>query len=475
MTRDRIEKALKVIEYAINKGISVTKASKDLGHADTYVKNVKQQLPLSLSFNDVSQADYDRFMNRYNQYELSRGGKETTTSNGETTTVEFPKEPPRIDIINEETIDTKIDSRGDLNINFESNHIKTLEQLLKVCEVDEEDWFVKSHIVNKWDVSAVIDGSFVTHENFQVKAQLERNRSELDKIRWQKFVDEIRMYSPNYKVINDITKKEGILGRKYLLEMSIFDLHVGKLAWDEESGENYDTKIAINRYNESVSTLLEHVLHYKDQISEILFPLGNDLINVDNKFNKTTAGTDQHVDSRWQQMFRKTKELMIRNIDILSQIAPVKVLMVSGNHDQQTVFYLGEVLDAWYHGNGRVIIDNNASQRKYHRFGTNLIGFTHGNEEKHLDLPYLMSEERRVDWAETKYREIHLGHFHKRKTISFVDIDENRGAKIRVLPSLSGSDAWHNSKGYKSMKSAVAFLYDKEKGMIAEFNHNILN
>jgi hypothetical protein len=233
-------------------------------------------------------------------------------------------------------------------------------------------------------------------------------------------------------------------------------------------------KIAIKRYNDAVASLLNHVSNYREQIHEILLPVGNDLFNIDNKNNMTTAGTPQHVDSRWQQMFRKTKDLMLMTIDTLSTIAPVKVVMVSGNHDYQTVFYLGEVLAAWYNTNSRVTVDNSASLRKYYRYGTNLIGFTHGDQEKHLDLPYLMSEERKLDWAETAYREFHLGHFHKRKTISFVDVDENRGVKVRVLPSLSGTDAWHHSKGYRSMKSAVAFLYDKNNGLVAEFNHNVI-
>jgi len=472
--RDRVKKAIDILDYSIKNNISITKACRVFSVSDTYVKNVKGDLAEDVELNDRSHEEYNLILRKYEQLAKVRNPEKNTSESEK-----------RTDVLEKEKINKTInEDASEMNINYEApakdfndyflqdpEHIKTLEQLLEKCNVDSTEWKVKHYIVNKWDVSAVIDGLFVTKENFQVKATLERNKTEYEKKQWSEFLKTVKSYAPDYSGL-DKFKKTG--KEKYLLEMSLFDLHVGKLSWDEESGENYDTKIAIERFNNAVKSLLNHVINYKDQINEILLPVGNDLINIDNKFNKTTAGTDQHVDSRWQQMFRKTKELMIRNIDILSQIAPVKVLMVSGNHDQQTVFYLGEVLDAWYLNNKRVTIDNNASQRKYHRYGTNLIGFTHGNEEKHLDLPYLMSEERREDWAETKYREIHLGHFHKRKSISFVDVDENRGVKIRVLPSLSGADAWHSSKGYRSMKSAVAFLYEKEMGMVAEFSHNVL-
>jgi hypothetical protein len=100
--------------------------------------------------------------------------------------------------------------------------------------------------------------------------------------------------------------------------------------------------------------------------------------------------------------------------------------------------------------------------------------FTHGNEEKHLDLASIVPTEKPELWYKSKFREVHLGHFHSRKVIKYTDVQEQRGLIIRILPSLSGTDAWHNSKGYMSIKSAVAFLYDKDNGLAAEYSHNIL-
>lgn len=51
--------------------------------------------------------------------------------------------------------------------------IRTLDQLLKECEVDLDIWKVDRHVVNKWDVTMKMpSGDVVTRENFQVKAWL---------------------------------------------------------------------------------------------------------------------------------------------------------------------------------------------------------------------------------------------------------------------------------------------------------------
>jgi hypothetical protein len=165
---------------------------------------------------------------------------------------------------------------------------------------------------------------------------------------------------------------------------------------------------------------------------------------------------------------------VIANANKLGAIAPVKIKMVSGNHDYQTVYYLGCVLQAYYRNTPHITIDNGAEQRKYHEYGINMIGFTHGNEEKHQELGLIMATEQPEMWARTKCRQIHLGHYHSRKTTKYLDVQEFQGFTIRVIPSLSGTDDWHNRKGYKSMKSGVAFLYEKTNGLVAEFAHNII-
>lgn len=258
---------------------------------------------------------------------------------------------------------------------------------------------------------------------------------------------------------------------KYAYEISIPDAHFGKLAWAEEVGEDYDIKIAEARYYEAVEDLLSYVDTSK--LEKIILPIGNDMLNVDSRRNETYAGTTQDSDSRYYKMIRVLKNVLITTINSLSQIAPVDVIVVSGNHDTESMFMIGEILDAYYHNNDNVCVDNSPKQRKYYRYGSNGFQYTHGNEEKHESLGLIFATEEKELWAATEFRFAKLGHFHKSKKINYVSVDEHQGFQVQILPSLSATDAWHASKGYMSKKAAKGFLYDKKRGQVGEFTHNL--
>lgn len=256
-----------------------------------------------------------------------------------------------------------------------------------------------------------------------------------------------------------------------LLEISIPDLHVGKMSWDKETGEDYDIDIAIKRYKDAVQSLISRVDY--GTIDRILLPLGNDLLTVDNKMNTTTMGTPQSSDSRFGKIFRTVKTLMVDTIDKLSQIAPVDVLIVPGNHDEATMFTMGELLDVWYRESTQVKIYNSPKLRKYYHYYNNMLMFTHGDKEKHAELGLIAAHEEPKMWGATKFREVHIGHFHKNKTVQYTTGDEFPGFKIRILPSLSASDAWHYAQGYLSAKAAKAFVWHQDQGLITEHTYSI--
>lgn len=259
--------------------------------------------------------------------------------------------------------------------------------------------------------------------------------------------------------------------KTYAYEINIPDAHFGKMAWAEESGEDYDLKIAETRYTDAIDNLLSLVDTSK--IEKIIFPVGNDMINIDSRRNETTAGTRQDSDSRFFKMVMVVKNVLIKTINSLSTIAPVDVIVVSGNHDFESMLMVGEMIDCYYHNDNNVTVDNSPKQRKYYQYGKNGFQYTHGNEEPHKDLGLIFATEQPKLWADTEYRFAKLGHFHKNKKTSYVSIDEYQGFRVQILPSLSGSDAWHSSKGYMSKKQAKGFLYHKSNGEIAEYTYNI--
>jgi hypothetical protein len=353
-----------------------------------------------------------------------------------------------------------------------TNRVVTTDQLLNIHNISLNEWNIEKQIVNSWEVGAKgPDGKIVTTPLFQVKVWLNRKQVEIDlnAIRKQ-FMDDLKSLSPVVKSKPNLSSLEP--GK--LLEINIFDLHFGKVAWHEEVGENYNIDIATQRFNDCIDYFINTYKSFN--IEQILFPISNDFFNSDRShpFNSTTNGTPQEEDTRWQNTFRKGRELLIQNIQKLSEIAPVIVKVIPGNHDYERSFYLGDSLQGWFHNNENVTIDNGASPRKYFTYGKCLIGLTHGNNEKVTDLPMIMAQENPIEWAKTIYREFHLGHLHHKKETKFNATNELQGVMVRYMSSLSGTDSWHHKKGYiGARKSAEALLWDSEKGLQNQTYFNI--
>ena len=352
-----------------------------------------------------------------------------------------------------------------------SHRIRTLEQLLAYAEVDERKWKVDRFVVNKWDIGAKDDtGQIVTEPLFQVKAWLVARVKEAQvEAMMDDLLADMRKFSPKYPRLSykeDRRKTDGHLG-----VFAIPDLHMGKLTHVDETGSNYDCKIAARLFMEALEELMVRTKGFK--LDRILFPVGNDFFNVDNEARTTTGGTPQDEDGRWQKTFALGRELLVRAIDKLSLIAPVDVVVVVGNHDAQRMWYLGDVLAAWYRANPQVKVFNQPTARKYYEFGRVLIGLTHGDKEKMKDLPLIMATENSQAWARTEWREFHLGHRHQRTEHQIGDVDEFRGVRVRRLSSLTAPDAWHARSGYASLRSAEVLIYSSSEGCVGTFAYNL--
>lgn len=350
-----------------------------------------------------------------------------------------------------------------------SSRIVTEDQLLKIHNTSLEDWEIEKKIINTWEVgSKDTDGNLIITPLFQVKVWL-RSKKALQSLEELKeaFFNQIKEYSPKIEAYSRPTK----LSSPRTLEINIFDLHLGKVAWAEETGADYDLKIACNIFNEAIDEFLLDI--DQENIEEIIIPIGNDFFNADkaHPFDSTTRGTPQQEDTRWQKTFKTGWNLLVKNIEKLTKKAPVRVVVIPGNHDYERMFYVGEVLYAWFINNENVTVDNSPSPRKYYGFGKVLLGFTHGNEEKVQDLPLIMAQEVPGQWAISKYREIHLGHFHSKKEIKYKSTEEYNGTIIRYMGSLTAPDSWHHKKGYVgATRRAEAYLWDHEKGLKAIYN-----
>lgn len=356
-----------------------------------------------------------------------------------------------------------------------STRITSLDEALEYFDVDRDMWEVDRYTVNKWEVGAKnAQKQIEISPLYQVKIWLKRRKEVYEqsvKAELEAVLSEIRTTSPEVKAW---TPKEDTNSDRYLYEICIFDLHLAKLAWAAETGEDYDSDIARQLYVDAIADLM-----YKAQgfnIERILLPTGNDFFHIDNMDNTTTAGTQQDVDTRWQRAFKLARVMLTDVIRQLATVAPVTVPIIPGNHDTQRTYYLGELLDAVFDGNENVTIDNSPKSRKYHPYGSTLIGYAHCKDEKPESLPLIMATEECELWAKSKFRLWHIGHKHRKNETRVKNGDTYNGVQVVMIPSLSGADAWHYHKGYiKTFRAAEAYLYHRETGPCGYYTSTVID
>lgn len=345
------------------------------------------------------------------------------------------------------------------------SRVHTVADAIKKGEIDLNIWEVSRSIVNSWEVGMKLGRTDIKVQPlWQVKLWLNRKVPKIYTDASDSLIKRMSKHAPKYPKITRTKNND-----PHMLEVSVFDLHFGKLAWERETGTNYDMKIAERMYRESIKGLVDRVKSFS--IEKVLFPIGQDFFHIDNPTKTTVNGTVQDVDVRYTKLFETGTMACVNAIDYLRNVADVKVLYVPGNHDRTAAWHMAAFLSAWYRNDSHVQIDTAPTTRKYEQYGINLIGFTHGDEEPHRDLPTIMASEVPQKWADAKCREWHLGHFHKKKETRHVTGDSFGPVHVRVLPSLSGTDAWHYRKGYtQGMRAAEAYLWSRKEGYVGHFN-----
>jgi len=360
----------------------------------------------------------------------------------------------------------KVEDNTNINISqdgnsltVETNLVDSLDKVLELAKVDLSKWFIEKHNINYWSST---DGN----QRALVKIWLKPKIIQPIEQAIRELIKELPKHKPVYA--------SGIMttDRNLMLEVSLFDVHFGMLAWDKETGNDYDIEIAERLYVDTVKKILERVTNFN--ISKILFPLGNDFFHVNNPEGLTPKARNfLDVDSRLPKIYKAGKMAIIKAIDYCLGIAPVHILWIPGNHDPETSFFLVDAIREHYSSTDRVEVDVSPKARKYIQWGKCMIGFTHGDEEPHRDLPSIMASEEKDMWSKTDYREWHIGHFHKRKEMKFISGDSFQGMVVRTLLSISGTDNWHYRKGYiNKFRAGEAFLWDTDEGMI---NNIIVN
>lgn len=277
---------------------------------------------------------------------------------------------------------------------------------------------------------------------------------------WEKFLALIPPHEDYFEPLDD--------AGDLMYEIFMPDFHFGLKAWGKETGYgDWDLDIAYKKWFEHLHYHLMRIPEHS--VGHVVLTLGNDLIHFDNlvagKGGATSNGTPQDVDSRWQKVFSLVADVCMESIEMIAQAAPhahIIVPMIPGNHDYQTNYYLGSVLEARYRDSDRVTVMNAPTTYKCVEFGDCLVMWTHGKDVKDKDLGDLMLATWPEETGSTRHREWHIGHTHQETCMELTN------CRVRRSPAGCPPDAWHSQNGYVGRPSGSrAFVWHPSRGLLS--------
>ena len=240
----------------------------------------------------------------------------------------------------------------------------------------------------------------------------------------------------------------------------ITDYHLGMKAWGEETGGDWDTKIAEDLLYRWFATAVKSAPKARHGL---LIQLG-DWLHFDGMDAVTPqSGHLLDADTRFQKLVRVTIRAFRRIIaEMLERHETVKVIMAEGNHDLSASAWMRELFAAHYDQEPRVTVDISPDPYYCHEFGQNSIFAHHGHKRRTGDIDRVFTAKFREVFGRTKHSHAHLGHLHNERVVesSLMLVEQHR--------TLAAPDAYASRGGWVSGRSAKVITYHREYGKVGE-------
>jgi hypothetical protein len=252
-------------------------------------------------------------------------------------------------------------------------------------------------------------------------------------------------------------------GRADLLnQYTVTDLHFGMLSWKEETGADYDLKIAEQLLLDWFAAAIRQS---PDASTAILCQLG-DLLHHDSHLSVTP--THAHVldaDSRLQKMIRVVIRAMRRICRmLLEKHEHLHMIMADANHDPAAGAWLREMFSAFFEDEPRITVENSASTFYVHEFGETSLFYHHGHKRKIASIDSVFAGKFRGAYGRTKYSYAHMGHLHEDELKSTPLMKVERHETLAAPDAHSANGGWGNQPD--STRSAKVITYSRHFGEV---------
>lgn len=263
--------------------------------------------------------------------------------------------------------------------------------------------------------------------------------------------------------------------KQKLAVVNLYDAHLDKLPVKSTCGVESTLEENCNIFLGTIDKICIEIV--KNNVDDIIFPVGNDLFHTNGFNSQTKKGTQIEYYGSPEDSYYAICNTITEAIVRLAVVAKhgVKVIMVKGNHDEDKITTLGYWLEKLFQGTN-VEVDFLRKQRKYIQFGENLIGFAHGDKEKSkiAQLPLIMATEAKTMWGNTTHRKMYLGDLHHGFEYQFLKAKDQPGVEVEYLRSVGTTDTWHEDFGWIGVpKTAYLQIFDSLEGEVLRQKFNI--
>ena len=188
------------------------------------------------------------------------------------------------------------------------------------------------------------------------------------------------------------------------------DWHIGMLSWHEESGDDWDVKIAENTLKQAIDYLIET----SPKSKEGFFCQLGDGLHSDGLLPVTpTSHNVLDQDGRYPKVVRAAIRIFRHAIErMANKYEKLHVLMAQGNHDLAGSVWLQEMFHTLYENSPHINVIRSPLPYYAHVHGDCLLAFHHGHKRKVKDLPETVNANFRHLLSQTKKTFIHTGHLH---------------------------------------------------------------
>lgn len=244
----------------------------------------------------------------------------------------------------------------------------------------------------------------------------------------------------------------------------ITDFHLGMLSWSDETGANWDVKIA----EQMLIDWFTQAIAQSPNTETAVFAQMSDFLHADSLEALTPASKNVlDVDSRFQKVVRAAIRVLRRVIDMLLQKHKrLHILMLDANHDPVSQVWLREWFYVLYENEPRVTVDRSPSTYNAYEFGKVALFFHHGHKRQVMNVSEVFAAQFREIFGRTKYAYAHMGHLHS------VDVKENNLMIVEQHRTLAAPDAYAARSGWLSGRDAKVITYHKDFGEVSRITIN---